>query len=80
MNMIFAGDFAQLPPVGGQPLFAPESNVSSVRYSKMSVVNQENTIGKIIWKQVDTVVILKKNMRMHSQSAADDSYRTALTQ
>jgi hypothetical protein len=78
MNMIFAGDFAQLPPVGGQPLFAPEWSVSSVRHSKMSVSDQKNTIGKIIWKQVDTVVILKTNMRMQEMSVADIKYRKAL--
>jgi hypothetical protein len=44
----------------------------------MSVVDQENTIGKIIWKQVDTVVILKKNMRMQEMSATDVKYRAAL--
>jgi hypothetical protein len=44
----------------------------------MSVVDQENTIGKIIWKHVDTVVILKKNMRMQEMSAADVKYRAAL--
>ncbi|KAJ7120526.1 hypothetical protein C8R43DRAFT_883718, partial [Mycena crocata] len=78
MNMIFAGDFAQLPPVGGESLFAPEQNVSSIRRGKMSVADQENSIGKFIWKQVTTVVMLKKNMRMAELTADDVRFRTAL--
>ncbi|KAJ7936540.1 hypothetical protein B0H13DRAFT_1853272 [Mycena leptocephala] len=54
---------------GGQPLFAAERDVSSVRHTKMSVLDQENTIGKIIWKQVTTVVILK-NQHASAEVAA----------
>lgn len=35
-------------------------------------------IGKALWHQVTTVVILQKNMRQKKQSAADTQLRTAL--
>ncbi|KDQ50647.1 hypothetical protein JAAARDRAFT_141625, partial [Jaapia argillacea MUCL 33604] len=38
----------------------------------------EATIGKALWHQVTTVVILRKNMRQRSQSANDQAFRTAL--
>ncbi|KIK62181.1 hypothetical protein GYMLUDRAFT_72846 [Collybiopsis luxurians FD-317 M1] len=49
--MIFVGDFAQLPPVGGE---------------------------NALWHQVNTVVILRKNMRNQGQSVDDVKFRRAL--
>jgi hypothetical protein len=76
LNMLFAGDFAQLPPpVGGE-------NVSL--YSRMigqsgtSVLAQEKAMGRALWHQVTTVVILRQNMRQSTQSKADDRFRQAL--
>jgi hypothetical protein len=63
LNVIFAGDFAQLPPVSAKALYSPDSTVAPMVYSKMSILDQKNTIGKIIWQQITTVVILKQNMR-----------------
>jgi hypothetical protein len=76
VNMILAGDFAQLPPVGEQPLYSP--NVSSRHDTSMKPHQQEATLGKIFWHQFVTVVILKQNMRQTTQSAADTKLRTAL--
>ena len=75
-NIILAGDFAQLPPTGGVPLYS--NNVSKVRNTSMSPREQENTIGKILWNQITTVVILKQNMRQQSQTSDDAKLRTAL--
>lgn len=61
INIIFAGDFAQLPPVKAKSLFSPDAEVSPIVHTKMTVSDQKNCIGKILWQQVTTVVILKKN-------------------
>jgi hypothetical protein len=44
----------------------------------MSIRDQETVIGKLLWHQITTVVILKQNMRQKSQSEADAKLRTAL--
>lgn len=57
LNMVFAGDFVQLPPVGGQPLF-----VGKVKGGKMMYWDQQEAIGRALWQQTTTVVMLRKNM------------------
>ncbi|KAJ7180414.1 hypothetical protein C8R43DRAFT_1084322 [Mycena crocata] len=47
MNMIFAGDFAQLPPVGGESLFAPEQNVTTVVMLKKNMRMAELTADDV---------------------------------
>jgi hypothetical protein len=76
MNMIFSGDFAQLPPVFGSPLYS--GTVGTQLMSRMTVQGQEAAIGKALWHQVTTVVILRKNMRQKTQSVEDAKLRTAL--
>jgi hypothetical protein len=76
INMIFAGDFAQLPPTTGVSLY--NNSVSGMLNVNMSVRQQENTIGKLLWQQVTTVVILKENMRQTQPGHADEMLRTAL--
>src|SRR5258705_10810589 len=46
--------------------------------SRMTVQGQKAAIGKAIWHQVTTVVILRKNMRQKTQTAEDAKLRTAL--
>ena len=75
-NMIFSGDFAQLPPVFGSALYS--GDVGTQLKSRMSVIGQESAIGKALWHQVTTVVILRDNMRQRSQTPADAKMRTAL--
>ncbi|KAK0222357.1 hypothetical protein IW262DRAFT_1448329 [Armillaria fumosa] len=66
MNMIFAGDFAQLPPVmGGESSSLYGSCDGLFASSKRS---QEMAMGKAIWHQVNTV----------SQTPQDEKFRTAL--
>jgi ATP-dependent DNA helicase PIF1 len=60
MNVVFAGDFAQLAPVFGSPLF--DGLVERYVNSRMTVRNQETVIGKVLWHQITTVVILTENM------------------
>jgi hypothetical protein len=56
INMIFSGDFAQLSPVFGSALYS--GTVSTQLMSHMTVQGQKAAIGKALWHQVTTVVIL----------------------
>jgi hypothetical protein len=77
INFIFAGDFAQLPPArSGAPLYS--GNVGTQMHSGQSIEHQESAIGKALWHQVTTVVILRQNMRQANQSIEDAQLRTAL--
>jgi len=52
INIIFAGDFAQLPPVGQTKLF------SRVKSSKEPII-----FGQLLWRSVTMVVMLTEQMR-----------------
>lgn len=76
VSMIFAGDFAQLPPVighEGTSLYSRTIGAISTNLKK-----QEEALGKAVWHQITTVVILRKNMRMTEQTSEDQKFRTAL--
>ena len=77
LNMIFAGDFAQLPPVIGQEHSSLYSR--TVGKNITSLHDQEASIGKALWHQVTTVVILRQNMRQLSQTEDDAKFREALS-
>ncbi|KAL4263449.1 ATP-dependent DNA helicase [Pleurotus pulmonarius] len=76
MNMILAGDFTQLPPVGGHPLYDAFVGPLSARMSK---VEQESRLGRALWLQFVSVVMLKSNMRQRLQSKEDECLRVALS-
>ncbi|KDQ32269.1 hypothetical protein PLEOSDRAFT_8108, partial [Pleurotus ostreatus PC15] len=74
--MIFAGDFAQLPPpIGGESVSLYSHTIG---YSLKKLKQQEEAFGKVLWHQVTTVVILRQNMRQKSQTTEDAKFRTAL--
>lgn len=76
LNLIFAGDFVQLPPAIGSErasLYGPNEGLFA-----SSKKSQEMVMGKAIWHQVTSVVILHQNMRQQSQTAKDEMLRTAL--
>ncbi|KAF8702360.1 hypothetical protein AX14_014404 [Amanita brunnescens Koide BX004] len=76
LNMLFAGDFAQLPPpVGGENISLYSHMIGKVATNEKA---QQEALGRALWHQVTTVVILRKNMRQQSQSKEDDQFRTAL--
>lgn len=78
-NVIFAGDFAQLPPVTGREASSLYSGcIGTQVHSGLKNYDQESAIGKALWHQITTVVILRKNMRQKHQSAEDTKFRTAL--
>lgn len=74
--MIFAGDFAQLPPVIGHEHASLYSR--TVGKNTTSLRDQEAAIGKALWHQVTTVVILRQNMRQRTQSVDDAKFQEAL--
>ncbi|KAF9455408.1 hypothetical protein BDZ94DRAFT_1205770 [Collybia nuda] len=74
--MIFAGDFAQLPPVIGGEYASLYSRTVGSRSTTLK--DQEATIGKAIWHQITTVVILRTNMRQIHQTPDDAKFRCAL--
>ena len=76
MNMIFAGDFAQLPPVCAASLY--DGSVGTQIHSGMKPYSQECALGKAMWHQITTVVILRQNMRQKTQTENDAKFRNAL--
>ncbi|KAF8816483.1 hypothetical protein BYT27DRAFT_7077228 [Phlegmacium glaucopus] len=76
-NIILAGDFAQLPPTHGSPLYS--NIVPKTQNYTMSKRDQESTIGKILWHQITTVVILTQNMRQTEISGDDQKFRSTLS-
>lgn len=64
MNMIFARDFAQLPPSTDQGSLYSQS-IESIIYTINIYKRQEASIGKVVWHQFTTMVILQQNMRQH---------------
>ena len=76
LNMVFSGDFAQLPPaVGGEHVSLYSRTIGSL---STDIKSQEEAVGKALWHQVTTVVILRQNMRQKTQSVEDAKLRTAL--
>jgi hypothetical protein len=69
LNMIFSGDFAQIPPpIGGEnaALYSYTVGINS-----QTIQSQEAAIGKALWHQVTTVVILQQNLRQTANSLKD---------
>ena len=71
MNMIFAGDFAQLPPAIGGETASLYSRTVGCRLNIRR--EQESAIGKALWHQTTTVVILRENMRQKRRASMTQS-------
>ncbi len=69
VNIIFAGDFSQLPPVGQTRLYA------KMNTRVTGILQQANMVGKLLWYSVDTVVLLHEVMR---QSGSENDAFVAL--
>ncbi len=67
INIIFAGDFCQLPPVAQTRLY---SKLDTSRIKSASKRGQRDILGKLLWLSVTKVIILTKIMR---QSSADNT-------
>ena len=59
INIIFAGDFYQYPPVGGTPLYAPIQPKAPQKSADV-----EKRLGRLAWKSVNIVVSLTEQQRM----------------
>ena len=76
LNMVFSGDFAQLPPaLGGENVSLYSRTIGSI---STDIKSQEEAIGKALWHQITTVVILRENMRQKHQSTEDAQFQTTL--
>ncbi|KAF8054264.1 hypothetical protein FPV67DRAFT_1378557, partial [Lyophyllum atratum] len=62
INVIFAGDFAQLPPVGETRLYA------RLKTKGQNPAAQEVIMGKVLWNSVRTVVCLEEQHRQPGQA------------
>ena len=77
VNLILAGDFAQLPPASKEPaLYSGE--VGTKRQIGDTNWQQENALGKALWHQFIMVVILRENMCQQTQSKKDGQLRKCL--
>ncbi|KAJ7779992.1 hypothetical protein B0H16DRAFT_1219120, partial [Mycena metata] len=61
ISVVFAGDFAQLPPVGQKRLYAhlDKATISSAGTKQ----GQKIVFGKLLWLSVTSVVFLRQIMR-----------------
>jgi len=60
ISIIFAGDFAQLPPVLDTKLY---THLDNKKLRAETPSGQKTTFGKLLWRSVGTVVILTEQMR-----------------
>lgn len=67
INIIFAGDFAQLPPIGQAKLFTSISYMTN-KQTKLEK-RQRTLLGKLLWLGVDNVVMLKQPMRQATEGS-----------
>ncbi|KAE8220552.1 hypothetical protein CF319_g5935 [Tilletia indica] len=65
INVIFAGDLCQLPPVGAAPLYTKAS-----RASQSGDVRTKVELGRLSWLSVDEVVEFTEQMRMKDSDMA----------
>ncbi|KAH6887376.1 hypothetical protein BKA70DRAFT_1061205, partial [Coprinopsis sp. MPI-PUGE-AT-0042] len=66
MNVIFAGDFAQLAPVGDTSLYA------ELKIHNASVQGAQNIVlGKLLWHSIDKAVIFHAIMRQNGANTED---------
>ena len=59
INVIFAGDFYQYPPVGSTPLYTPIQPKAPQRAADI-----EKRLGRLAWKSVNAVISLSEQQRM----------------
>ena len=76
LNMVFSRNFAQLPPaVGGEHVSLYSRSISMLLTDMKS---QEEAVGKALWHQITSIVILCVNMHQNTQSDEDASLQAAL--
>ena len=65
INILFTGDFCQLPPFGGFPLYQKTANENTefINLNSYSKTYEKAMNGRLIWKQITHSVILTEQMR-----------------
>ncbi|KAJ7731048.1 hypothetical protein B0H16DRAFT_1302462, partial [Mycena metata] len=76
LSVVVAGDFAQLPPMTGPSLYS--GKVTLQVSDALDQKSQNAVLGRILWHQFNTVVILRENMRQQEQTENDNKLRCAL--
>lgn len=78
-NIIFSGDFVQLPLVSGkESALLYSGTIGAYAHLGLKVYDQESAIRKDLWHQVTTIVMLQQNMRQNVQMKEDTKFHTAL--
>ncbi|KZT03009.1 uncharacterized protein LAESUDRAFT_602069, partial [Laetiporus sulphureus 93-53] len=77
LSVILAGDFAQLPPAGRNAASLYSNSVGPWSIAN-TLISQQAAIGKSLWHQFTTVILLRRNMRQQGMSEDDVRFRTAL--
>ncbi|KAH7904307.1 hypothetical protein BJ138DRAFT_974232, partial [Hygrophoropsis aurantiaca] len=70
INVIFAGDFFQYPPIAGTPLYAPIS-----KSTKISNLEIKKRLGRLAWKTINIVVSLEEQQRMKDDTGYAEAVR-----
>ena len=78
LNVIVAGDFAQLAPPGQSSKSLYNGDVGNSVNNVTNPRVQKNILGKILWHHFTTVVLLRQNMRQNTSSEEDDRFRIML--
>lgn len=68
INMILAGDFAQLPPIGDTRLYK-DLNTNSLTAASTNRA-QGKILGRLLWLSFETVIILHETMRQSGSENA----------
>jgi hypothetical protein len=78
LNIIVAGDFAQLAPPGMGSKSLYNGSVGTNISTATNPSGQKNVLGKVLWHHFTTVVLLRQNMRQNRSSREDDKFRIML--
>ena len=78
LNVIVAGDFAQLAPPGQGSKSLYNGDVGTSIIGATNPRGQKNILGKVLWHHFTTVVLLRQNMRQNASSKDDDRFRIML--
>ena len=63
LSVIFAGDFSQLPPIAGTPLFHSQHSDSKKKESTETQRGLQRLTGRVLWQGLTHCVLLHRQMR-----------------
>ena len=75
INIIFASDFAQLPPVGYRRRLYSQIEVRHAGKSKKKTAHEKDVISKILWLSIRKVVIFKEVWRQKINHVGETAER-----